>query len=378
MKKVLLILAIVTMAIWSTQNANAISINITPPQIDTSDDIFDAAFNSSPEFTNAFNTFETEAETTLGKYSKLNDLATGFANANAYASHAGSLPGYQNYSLFSVSAGVMVGVQAPSMDTSYYDKLGDKLSQEGDLYAGVSAGISFVNVGINAGFLLDGLYLSGKFGSLNITPVKGDNEVSISSTLIGIGANYALIREHGLGYGLFKWRGLSIGSGFIYQKNEVDFTSKLDPITSTLNETVGIYTISGTFTMNPSLQLGLDLQTYTIPFEIVTSIQALWILNFSLGAGIDLTFGNSDIIVKSKGTTNVDSPNISGGPATINAFDAGSFTVDASTKNIPPSFIRPRLMASVGLNITVVKVDLIGLYYPMSGAAVGLSAGVVW
>ncbi|MBP9042948.1 MAG: hypothetical protein KBG49_05610, partial [Spirochaetes bacterium] len=72
----------------------------------------------------------------LSKYAYVPELVKGFGNANIYASHAATLRGYQNYSLFAVAIGTMFSVQAPSDDPQFYKKLQDDIDS-GDVYAGV-------------------------------------------------------------------------------------------------------------------------------------------------------------------------------------------------------------------------------------------------
>ncbi|MBN2400916.1 MAG: hypothetical protein JXN64_00810, partial [Spirochaetes bacterium] len=105
-----------------------------------------------------------EAFDELVKFSNQPDLAKGFANANAYTAQAATHQGYQDYSLFAVTTGIMVAAQLPSSNKDYYDDLDEKIKDDGDLYAGVSAGLSIINFGLNAGFLYPGLYLNAKFG----------------------------------------------------------------------------------------------------------------------------------------------------------------------------------------------------------------------
>ncbi len=177
---------------------------------------------------------------TIGKYGYTPKLAEGFSNANAYAASAGTIQGYQNYSLFSISTGVMVGIQAPSLHPSDYkfSEIRRKIENEGDVYTGASAGVCLLNLGIKADFLVPDLYFNIKFGTLHVKPMA---ELDVKSTMVGFGVNYALVKAHNvfgdetwvrreLIGGLAKWRGLSVGAGFIYSNNRVAF--KMDKVSS--------------------------------------------------------------------------------------------------------------------------------------------------
>ncbi|TAL36585.1 MAG: hypothetical protein EPN93_07105 [Spirochaetes bacterium] len=371
MRKICLFALVLGMIVGIAPTLNAAVISGTEPKI--SGTAFDATINGF--INSAFTSAIASANTTLAKYDKQNDLATGFANANIYSAHAGTLQGYQNYDLFAISTGVMLGAQAPSVDPSYYDKIGQELEKKGDLYAGLSAGISFVNVGINAKFIMDDLYLNFKFGKVSWKPVE---ELDVNNTLIGIGANYALIREHGMGWGFLKWRGLSLGTGLIYHKSEIVYDAKIDTQTQHFNTGDmggGLY-FQGDVVVDPTVAIGVTTYSYTIPVDVVTSVQLLWLLNLTLGAGVDFSYGKADIVLKSAGDVAVENTdtNIPG----AYTFLPGKVSIDGSTLGERPYFIRPKIMAGLGLNISVVKIDLQVIYYTMSGAAVGLTAGIVW
>ncbi|MFH0977364.1 MAG: hypothetical protein V1874_16415 [Spirochaetota bacterium] len=316
-----------------------------------------------------FNDAIDRAYNELFKYSDLPDLAKGFANANAYAGQAGTLQGYQDYKLFAVTAGAMVGAQLPSHDKDYYENLDKKVEKDGDLYAGVGASLALLNVGINAGFIYPNLYLNAKFGYFsNSSLVDG---LSTKTTLVGIGANYSWIKTTSFLAGLFKWRGISFGTGFIYSYNKTDLKIDMDPIQEDITP---VGPITGNVVLNPSFLIGVESHTYSIPFDVTTSVRVLWALNFNLGLGVDLNFGSTDIKLESDGSV---SANLSGAGAPT--VTPGNYTVDATTKNKKPSWVRERITTGVGLNIWAVKIDVPVIIYPFDNAfAVGLTAGVVW
>jgi hypothetical protein len=314
----------------------------------------------------------------LAKYHDQSDLAKGFGNANAYAAQAGTLQGYQDYDIFAVTTGVMIGAQLPSSDRKYYDDLDKKVKDKGDLYAGVGLAWSIINVGVNAGFLYPGLYLNAKFGYFSNDSLV-DN-LSVKTTLVGLGANYTWLQTKSLLAGFLKWRGVSFGTGFLYNRNEVDFKIELDPIRESvpidLASVGGPNPMPGWVVIDPTILLGIKSNTYTIPFDVTTSVRLLWFLNFNLGLGIDFTYGSTDIKVKSHGSAYADIPDYGGASITSTP---GNITVDGSTKNKKPSWIRERITTGIGFNIACVKIDVPVIIYPFDSAlAVGVTAGVVW
>jgi hypothetical protein len=315
-----------------------------------------------------------EAADSIAPYHDQRQLARGFADANAFASQGATDRGYQNYSLFSVTCGVMVGGQAPSLSNKYYENFDARIKKDGDLNAGAGAGISLINVGVNAKFLLPGLYLNVKYGSADINV----EEIDLSVSTFGITGNYILAKPRGAALGLLKWRGLSIGSGVLCNKTNATFNLKIDPITEQFVFDQSGTRVTGDIVVDPSLALGLSMETVTIPAEIVTSVRLLWILNLTLGAGIDFNFGKSDIVLGAHESTNLSNVQVNGAPAPQAVTEPGDVTLDGSTLGTKPSSTRTRLMSGIGLNLGPLKVDVPVTYYPTNGFSGGVTVGIVW
>jgi len=392
MRQFLLIQILLTLSLFfSTNSLNAEPAQVNeeeslPPQLEiliggtTLPASITSALNAV--LGNNFNIAIDNANAELESYDSFRKLAKGFGNANACASNAGTLQGYQDYSLFAITTGIMLGVQLPSIEEEYYNDLADKVKDDGDLYAGASPGISIVNLGINAGSLYEGLYFNLKLGYLSLSPVDGLN---VKSTLLGFGLNYSLIRTGKVLFGFLKWRGISLGTGFLYNKSEieleVDLSDEIDPVPFEYTPTdasYSAYTISGNLVLDPSFIVGIDSNTYTIPFDISTSVRMLWIINFNLGGGVDLNFGSSEFFIKASGKTTLEDTNISGGlPATHNVTP-GNIVIEGSSDKVSPSFARPKITTGLGINFGPVKIDVPIVYYLTKSFAIGLTVGVVW
>jgi hypothetical protein len=362
------------------------------------EDLISSAVSSGINST--FTTLVTEVNDSVSQYDKQDDLAKGFGEANAYAAHTGTLRSFANYDTFAVGLGFMLGVQAPSLDPSYYNSIGDDLSEEGDVYAGIGTGITFLNVGLNGGIFSKGLenfYFNAKFGTLSLDESFGDSGKGyIETNNIGLGVSYALMRSTSLGLGgLLRWRGLSVGTGFLYNKTSAGFTPEIDKQTQDINQTTTeeitgggspeTISIDGTMTADPSVQLDISSSTVTIPLEINTSLQVAYAFNLSVGAGIDFVMGQTDITIANvNAVTMTGDVNASGGDMPsdqkVGTVSASGYQVDidGSTKGIKPGFAKPRLMLGIGFNILPVKIDIPVTYYPSAGAAVGITVGVVW
>jgi hypothetical protein len=259
----------------------------------------------------------------------------------------------------------MGGLQAPSGDADYYNKdtIENDLEEDGDVHAGVALGVA-INAGIHAKFIAYGLYLTGIFGRVDIGEEQDD--YTFESTTIGGRVNYALIQTHGILLGFLKWRGLSIGTGFIYQKAKASMVYEFDSISATGSQ--GIYNV--TMTLDPSARFKFETTTYTVPVDIVTSFQLLWLFNLTAGAGVDFVMGHTDLTLTSGGSINVT--------GTSETITPGSITITGETDDVSPDRVRPKIMAGLGLQLGPVKIDMPVIYYPSAGAAIGLTAAFVW
>jgi hypothetical protein len=263
----------------------------------------------------AFDKTIADANEVLSSFKEQKKLAQGMANANAYSSNSATLQGFQNYDLFAVATGFMLGMQAPSLGGSSVGTLASDITQNGDIYAGVGAGFTYLNVGLNCKFIMPGLYLNAKYGGLNFEV----DEFSLDFKVMGVGANYKFLEPKSF-MGLVKWRGLSVGTGFYMQSDKLGLTITPDPIVNqahfreevlstatsaqdstakaTLLDQMGYTTGNpdADITLTPEFKMGLDITTFTIPFEVNTAVAVLWgMFNVNAGLGVDFNFGNAEI-----------------------------------------------------------------------------------
>jgi len=366
MKKIFLYVlsaAMVFMLLPQAQSNAAPSVTLTPP-----------TYLGIPVGVTEMSNLEAQINDALGDWDDQQDLALGLGNSNAYAAQAANLWGYQGYSIFAIMVGPMIGVQAPSFNVDELQNVADKIETEGDVYAGMGIG-SAVNVGvriptfvkklIGLGFLDNNLYVNVKyFGySMEVDDFDADTKT------FGFGINYQLFKPRKLPLGVLKWRGLSVGTGLLYNSNEVNLTLEgLADIRENISGTVDMV-------LDPSITLGIDTTSYTIPFEVSTSLRLLWVLNLTLGAGVDFNFGNTDITIKQFSDIYVEDGGVE---IVAGDYSRGSAAIDASTTDVSPSLTRARLMAGVGLSLGPVVVDMPVAWYLNSGASVGIQAGIVW
>lgn len=370
------IFAVITiMAMLTTQMAFAATITGTAPQLQ----VYIAPTWYTINVSAAFNTAISNANADLAKYKDQEKLATGFANANAYSTNVATQQGYPNYSLFAITTGVMLGAQAPTTNIDYYTggKIEDDIKADGDLYAGVAGSVA-LNVGINVGFLVPGLYINGKVGKFDSSWVYDNDDFSFNTFIIGVGVTYSIFDE--VGTGLARWRGLAVGTGLVYQTTDVAYRVKMDKVSEPFSYDPGSGNITGNVVVDPTFDITLNMYTVSVPVEVTTAVQLLWLLNLNLGAGIDLVSGNSDLVLKAAADATVEDIAVDGTPLPENQYQVtpGNLKVDGSTLGKKPKWARARVMTGIGFNVGPVKIDVPIIYYLDTGAAVGITAGFIW
>jgi hypothetical protein len=379
MKNVYKILIAGFIMLFAVNSLQAVTISGTAPTV-SSGTTGAAQINAliSTLFTNAL----ADANAETAKFGDMSNLTRGFANANAYSAQAATQQGFQDYDIFAITTGAMVGLQAPSYDVGYYKNIKDNIQEDGDVKAGIGTSLAWFSIGVNAKYLFPGLYFNVKYGQLNLKSSNSD-DVSYKTRLFGLGANYTWIQSKSLLAGLAKWRGISFGTGFIYNMNEADFNIKINEQSKTADSAMiaaagaTSYVDSATISIDPTLKAGLKTETYTIPFDVTTSVQFLWIMNLNLGAGIDLTFGRTDLALNSDGA--VTATVVDTASNTYTTDQAGSVRVDSNLKKQSPSLVHARLMTGIGFNFGPAKVDVPLTWYPIDKAvAIGITAGIVW
>lgn len=212
-------------------------------------------------------------------------LMEGMANSQA-ASGKGLATDYiSHFDTFAV--GVGVGLAA--------DLREDK-DTESDLSGiGVSAGLNF---GINIGAITDNeilwmdpkkLTLMVNFFKYNIDQKFDDSSVEADTLSFGFMGTYKW--KDGNGSRMFGWDGVRLHAGYQYSKNSYGFSSTFN---ETIDENIGgpAGDLQGNILANPSA--GIDVTSHSIPLEISSGINFLYILSFYGGVGTDINFGSAE------------------------------------------------------------------------------------
>jgi len=334
-----------------------------------------AAYNTEVEeiFANALGEIEGQIQDLFPN--SPNKLLNAMANSSVYTSHGATTRGYAGYKLFTATVGPSFGVQLPNGISSVIDDIGnlsDTLERDHDIQLGVSPNLFNLHFGLcmgaikilpaHLGFLKrDNMYIGVRFGYFSLPSFSGLN---FSSFTLGLTANYQIIPNIGLA-GLVKWRGINVGTGFIYNSNKIGFTMDLDQV----NESIPT---GGNIQMNPDLSVNLDISTFTIPLEAVTAIKLL-IFNIPFGIGADLAFGSTTLGFGINSDIRLDSI-----PSGYTDNRDGNVSVKASTKN-SPNFFNFKIITGFGINAGPVVFDIPITIYPANDSyTIGLTVGAVF
>jgi len=360
MKKLLCILLI--FAGFVSVSADKLKFTVIRPVFD------DAAVNAA--LIPIFNTLQTDLDNQFGDINaEPKNLIQGFGNAAVYASHGGTLRGYAGYNRFAFSTGLMLGVQLPAsfgelMDyANEPDDFRKQLNDDGDIVFGINPQLFNINLGINtSNFLMDRLYLGVRFGYMNIP----SDMMTFDNILVGVTANYQLFQARRLGF-LLGWRGLSLGTGVIYQQTNLKFS--LEQNDMGYNNELGSTGVTMNFT--PKFYADTKITTVTIPLEAVTAVRLLFI-NIPFGVGVDLAFGKSDF----KFGVDMDI-NFGGDMSGLTQTQQGSVSVEGGG-DIPPAFANFKIMTGIGFVLGPVIIDVPVTIYAKNGFALGLTVGIVF
>jgi hypothetical protein len=95
-------------------------------------------------------------------YQRQPKLLRGFTKANIYSSQASTQQSYNDYDLFAISVGTMIGTQGKKFDLDYYKDINNDLFLKGDLNTGASLVLPIFQAGLNLKIIgLNNFYLGG-------------------------------------------------------------------------------------------------------------------------------------------------------------------------------------------------------------------------
>jgi hypothetical protein len=339
------------------------SLTITAPTI------------NDPSIQTAINDAASALQTKLNddyfsKFADFSKMSRGFANSAAAVSYAGENQSFQNYSLFSITGGFLAGVSTTHGKITA-DKTKSDIEKNGDTYIGISPAFA-VSIGLPVPSVLKGLYVNGKVGGFSVKTKMNDFRYENSCFLIGAAVNYLIVDGHKLN-DVIRWRGLTIGTGINYIRSSSEVSI---PLSNNYSEpwvsggTSGILRIQ-----DLRLELNADATSITFPMEVLSSFQIFSLLNLGTGAGIDINCLHSTVETSGHASIRTTLP-----PGVIQTAP-GSLSFSSKTDSHSKSYeiFSPKIMTSIGLNLSVIKIDVPFIYYPVSKTyATGITLGAVW
>jgi len=372
MKKLFLLLLAFAMVIPAFAE---IKVTGTAPTVSgTGSDIF----NQQTEV--AFNRALAELNDQLKVFKNPDKFLEAMGDSSVFASHGATTRGYGGYKLFSATVGAMVGAQLPTGITSIMDDLDgltDSLEKDGDIRFGISPNVFNANIGLSMGIMKflpehlgiikrDNLYVGLRVGYFNLPEIDmgDDSKLNYNNFTFGITANYQLIPSISLA-GLVVWRGVNLGSGFIYNRSTLGFGITVDDIWQDIDQGASIVL------KDPKASVSLNTSTCTIPLEATTAIKLL-IFNIPFGIGADLAFGKTTLGAGMD--TKID---FEGLPYGIYQETSGKIAANGDLSN-SPHFFNFKIMTGFGLTAGPVVLDIPLTYYPSGGFNFGVTIGVVF
>ncbi|MDR1307962.1 MAG: hypothetical protein LBK74_10370 [Treponema sp.] len=339
----------------------AIDVDGKAPQITGGGPLLQPALNAV--FGNILSNISSEI---MGIDAEPEKLLRSFADASVFSSSGATQRAFEGYDWFAFTLGAMGGVVLPGskLNAEAFSNIGDTLKDKGDVSVGANIQVINAQIGVNtSAFLLENLYLGLKFGYFGIGSIES---VTYNSFQIGAVASYLAVR--GTAGNRFSWRGLSVGSGLIYQRTNLQFEYPLESYEKPFDDTLGT---SGVLTVEPELALDMTINTFTVPLEVNTSFQILF-FNFNFGLGMDLAFG------KNHTTMDIAGPMAVSGTGIIMTAP-GYLTVEGGG-DISPSIVNPKLMMNLGFKFGPVLLDIPLTYYFLMGYGLnlGVTLGVVF
>lgn len=254
----------------------------------------------------------------------------GMANATAMAT-TGTAVTYG--SAFSMA---LVGVNAGlGVDLGKGNSLSDLDPKK---VAGFGAQAAVV-VGFNPAAISDSPWgpIDPKRLKLFLSFMKLDRKVDtadISFSNLGVLGQYRLIAERPLGHSTLRWGGVDVTSGFRTAKMKATVVQELEVEYEDPGASGVTATVKGPATF------GADVNVFSIPVEVSTSLRVAYVLNLIGGVATDFNFGSSEAIANYN--SNID---LNGNGNATGALDLGSKT--------KPTMINARAFAGLGFNLGV-------------------------
>lgn len=234
-------------------------------------------------------------------------LMKGMANSSVMAGKGIGNDYASRMQVFMIGGGVGVGADLEKDKSTNSDLSG--VGVQGGIVIGTN--LSWMDAEKILGLYTNRLNVYVNYLGYNLEQKMGDGDrdlIGADLQSFGFHASYDLVTPKGTN--MLRWGGIKVHTGYEFNKSKFKFQSNLS---EDFSETIGGVPTSGTITGKPAAEI--DVATQSIPIEISTNVQLLYILSLYTGLGIDFNFGEA----KAKGNLNADESTI-----LVNGADTGT------------------------------------------------------
>ena len=309
--------------------------------------------------TTLYTTIEEEAAANIPDVDGANYLE-GVANSSIVAGKGLSTDYATDFDLFVVGGGIGGGFDLG--DTSLMDVSSDGLST----FKGAAIGGTFMG-GFNLGFLplpklgfmnWDRAKIYFNFFSLNLDSFAEELSGDVSS--FGTHIQYKLMEGQSIIPGkMLRWNGIDVSLGYEYSNFEFSYTYQFTDISADTGAAVDIPLPGGGTdpseigaSLSGNALLGAKITTHSIPIEVSTSLQTLYLFTPYMGFGADLNFGTATAAIG--GNTEVALETDPGATASLSTTANGSFDLLDGAEASPAS-LSLRYFAGMQFNMWIFK-----------------------
>ena len=255
-------------------------------------------------------------------------LMEGMANSQAAAGKGLATDYISHFETFMIGAGV--GAGADLEENKEYDSDLSGAGVQGGIMVGLHMS-AFSDGGTILGMDPEKLSVVLNAFRFDLDRKSDDNTVKAKLTSFGFMGSYRI--KDGDRSRWFGWDGFRVHTGYQYSSTELDFSTTIN---ESVNATSGGATVTGTIQGTP--KANIESTIHSIPLEISSGVNFLYIVSFYAGFGTDFNMGSA----KGKADDNVDQSTITcnGGPC-----GGQSVTVDAKANvneknSVKPFFLR--------------------------------------
>jgi hypothetical protein len=257
-------------------------------------------------------------------------LMEGMANSSVMAGKGIGSDYASGMNVFLIGAGVGVGADLEE------NKDADSDISGAGLQAGLIIGTSlkWMDTQRILGLDTNKMSIYFNFFKYDIERDLGDTNARLDLTSFGVHGSYDWIKKRGSK--MFGWGGVKFHVGYEYNKTDLTFNSR---ISESMTASQGGDTYSASIVANPFASI--FVKTHSVPIEVSSSIQFLYILSLYGGLGMDFNAGSA----KGAGNLNSSTTDVTCAGATCSPGpgDVGDIETDANIDGqgkVNPNFYR--------------------------------------